>query len=180
MIDVGNLCGYNVIVPGSTTFEQLQTFVTNGKLTVVSSNGVISPVTVVNVDQENITVALSYAAGMYYSMSGVNERAVVAPKSITMTAGEVFPIAFEEMTAVAIRDKVTDDLTSTMYAPSGTAVKNYVSEQLSIYQTKSDETLTTTDKTVVGAINELLTKIQELETKNQELESRLAALEGSN
>ena len=50
----------------------------------------------------------------------------------------------------------------------------------SSYQTKSDDTLTTTDKTVVGAINELLTKIQELETKNQELESRLAALEGSN
>ena len=47
-------------------------------------------------------------------------------------------------------------------------------------QNKTDNNLSTTDKTIVGAINELLTKVQELETKNTELESRLAALEGSN
>ena len=47
-------------------------------------------------------------------------------------------------------------------------------------QNKTDNNLSTTDKTIVGAINELLTKVQELETKNQELESRLATLEGSN
>lgn len=47
-------------------------------------------------------------------------------------------------------------------------------------QNKTDNNLSTADKTVVGAINELLTKVQELETKNTELESRLAALEGSN
>ena len=47
-------------------------------------------------------------------------------------------------------------------------------------QSKTDNNLSTIDKTVVGAINELLTKVQELETKNTELESRLAALEGTN
>ena len=151
----GGESGYNVIVPGSTTFEQLQTFATNGKLNVVSSDGVIFPVTVVNVDQEHITVVLSYTTGMFYSVRGVNVMAVAAPNSITMTAGEVFPIAFEEVTTVAIRDEVTDNLASIMYAPSGTAVKNYVAEQLSTYQTKNDEILTTTDKTVVGAINEV-------------------------
>lgn len=54
------------------------------------------------------------------------------------------------------------------------------SPDLSDYQTKSDDTLNTTNKTVVGAINELLAKVQELETKNTELESRLATLEGTN
>lgn len=47
-------------------------------------------------------------------------------------------------------------------------------------QNKTDNNLSTTDKTIVGAINELLTKVQELEAKNTELESRLAALEGTN
>ena len=47
-------------------------------------------------------------------------------------------------------------------------------------QNKTDNNLSTTNKTVVGAINELLAKVQELETKNTELESRLAALEGTN
>ena len=47
-------------------------------------------------------------------------------------------------------------------------------------QSKTDNNLSTINKTVVGAINELLAKVQELETKNTELESRLAALEGNN
>ena len=47
-------------------------------------------------------------------------------------------------------------------------------------QSKTDNNLSTTNKTIVGAINELLTKVQELEIKNTELESRLAALEGTN
>lgn len=47
-------------------------------------------------------------------------------------------------------------------------------------QNKTDNNLSTTNKTIVGAINELLAKVQELETKNTELKSRLAALEGSN
>ena len=47
-------------------------------------------------------------------------------------------------------------------------------------QNKTDNNLSTEDKTVVGAINELLIKVQELETKNNELESRLATLEETN
>lgn len=42
-------------------------------------------------------------------------------------------------------------------------------------QNKTDNNLSTTNKTIVGAINELLAKVQALETKNTELESRLAA-----
>lgn len=77
-------------------------------------------------------------------------------------------------------DNVTGKPSFATVATSGSYSDLTGTPDLSSYQTKSDDTLTTTDKTVVGAINELLTKIQELETKNQELESRLAALEGSN
>ncbi len=77
-------------------------------------------------------------------------------------------------------DNVTGKPSFATVATSGSYSDLTGTPDLSGYQTKSDDTLTTTDKTVVGAINELLTKIQELETKNQELESRLTALEGSN
>ena len=77
-------------------------------------------------------------------------------------------------------DNVTGKPSFATVATSGAYSDLTGTPDLSGYQTKSDDTLTTTDKTVVGAINELLTKIQELETKNQELESRLTALEGSN
>lgn len=77
-------------------------------------------------------------------------------------------------------DNVTGKPSFATVATSGSYSDLTGTPDLSGYQTKSDDTLTTTNKTVVGAINELLTKIQELETKNQELESRLAALEGSN
>ena len=77
-------------------------------------------------------------------------------------------------------DNVTGKPSFATVATSGSYSDLTGTPDLSSYQPKSDDTLTTTDKTVVGAINELLTKIQELETKNQELESRLAALEGSN
>ena len=77
-------------------------------------------------------------------------------------------------------DNVTGKPTFATVATSGAYSDLTGTPNLSSYQTKSDETLQTTNKTIVGAINELLAKVQELETKNTELESRLAALEGTN
>ena len=104
------------------------------------------------------------------SIKTINGQSLLGSGDIEITSGS------SEVTW----DNVTGKPSFATVATSGSYSDLTGTPDLSSYQTKSDDTLTTTDKTVVGAINELLTKIQELETKNQELESRLAALEGSN
>lgn len=58
---------------------------------------------------------------------------------------------------------------------SGTV--NTINSSLTAYQTKTDETLTTTSKQVVGAINELKTSIDSAVSDASDLEGRVDALE---
>lgn len=104
------------------------------------------------------------------SIKTVNGQSLLGSGDIEITGGS------SEVTW----DSVTGKPSFATVATSGAYSDLTGTPDLSSYQPKSDDTLTTTNKTVVGAINELLIKIQELETKNQELESRLATLEGSN
>lgn len=100
----------------------------------------------------------------------INGTSILGNGDITITGGS------SEVTW----DSVTGKPSFATVATSGAYSDLTGTPDLSGYQTKSDDTLTTTNKTVVGAINELLAKIQELETKNTELESRLTTLEGTN
>ena len=67
-------------------------------------------------------------------------------------------------------DNVTGKPSFATVATSGSYSDLTGTPDLSSYQSKSDDTLNTTDKTVVGAINELMAKITELEQKIVTLE----------
>lgn len=133
--------------------------------------------------RDNSTITI--LDGKVFNIQSNDTYVSASPEGISVfTSPGIEPIKQVKITTEGIEvygKSATDVLTAAgeTIDISSYALKNEIPD-LSSYQTKSDDTLTTTNKTVVGAINELLTKIQELETKNQELESRLAALEGSN
>ena len=95
------------------------------------------------------------------SIKTINGESLLGSGDIEITSGS------SEVTW----DNVTGKPSFATVATSGSYSDLTGTPDLSTYQIKNDETLTTTDKTVVGAINELMAKITELE-------QRIATLEG--